>query len=68
MGGIGKTTIGHAFYVEISHQYDFCCFIDDVSKIYQDFGVLGLQKQLLCESLNEKSLEICNLCKGMDSS
>ncbi|RZC08941.1 hypothetical protein D0Y65_015590 [Glycine soja] len=31
MGGIGKTTIGHAFYVEISHQYDFCCFIDDAA-------------------------------------
>ncbi|KAG5046932.1 hypothetical protein JHK86_016338 [Glycine max] len=34
MGGIGKTTIGHAFYVEISHQYDFCCFIDDRFAIY----------------------------------
>ena len=47
MGGIGKTTLGRALYERISHQYDICCFIDDVSKIYRDSSTLGVEKELL---------------------
>ncbi|CAJ1978733.1 unnamed protein product [Sphenostylis stenocarpa] len=64
MGGIGKTTIARALYERISHQYDSSCFIDDVSKIYRDSSSLGLQKQLLSQSLKEKNLEICNASDG----
>ncbi|CAJ1978698.1 unnamed protein product [Sphenostylis stenocarpa] len=64
MGGIGKTTLARALYERISHQYDFHGFIDDVSKIYRDSSSLGIQKQLLSQSLKEKNLEICNALEG----
>lgn len=54
MGGIGKTTLARALYERISHQYIFHSFVDDVSKIYQDSNALGVQKQFLSQSLNEK--------------
>ncbi|CAK8577161.1 unnamed protein product [Lathyrus sativus] len=61
MGGIGKTTLATALYAKISNQFDACCFIDDVSKVYGDHGPIGVQKQLLCQTLNEENLQICNL-------
>jgi len=64
MGGIGKTTLARALYERICHQYDFRCFIDDVSKIYRDSSSLGVQKQLISQSLNEKNIEICNAFEG----
>ena len=64
MGGIGKTTLARALYERICHQYDVRCFIDDVSKIYRDSSSLGVQKQLISQSLNEKNLEICNAFEG----
>ena len=64
MGGIGKTTLAWALYERIYHQYDFHCFIDDVSKIYRDSSSLGVQKQLISQSLNEKNLEIYNAFEG----
>ncbi|XP_017432943.1 disease resistance protein Roq1 isoform X2 [Vigna angularis] len=64
MSGIGKTTLARALYERIYHQYDFHCFIDDVSKIYRDSSSLGVQKQLISQSLNEKNLEISNSCDG----
>ncbi|XP_022634387.1 TMV resistance protein N-like [Vigna radiata var. radiata] len=64
MGGIGKTTLVRALYERIYHQYDFHCFIDDVSKIYRDSSSLGVQKQLISQSLNEKYLEISNSFEG----
>ncbi|CAJ1978699.1 unnamed protein product [Sphenostylis stenocarpa] len=64
MGGIGKPTLAQALYERISHHYNIHCFIDDVSKIYRDTSSLGLQKQLLSQSLKEKNLEICNALEG----
>ena len=66
MCGIGKTTLDCALYERISHHYDFCCFIDDVKKIYQDSGALCIRctKQLLSQFLNEENLEICNVYEG----
>jgi len=62
--GIGKTTLARALYERISHQYDFRCFIDDMSNIYGDTGSLGVQKQLISQSLNEKNLKIFNAIDG----
>ncbi|WVZ01291.1 hypothetical protein V8G54_027360 [Vigna mungo] len=64
MGGIGKTTLARALYERICHQYNYRCFIDDVSKIFLDSRSLGLQKQLISQTLNEKNVEICNVIEG----
>ena len=64
MGGIGKTTLARVFYHRISHQYDASCFVDDVSKVYQDHGSLGAPKQLLCQILNKENQEVWNLSKA----
>ncbi|KAL5147584.1 TMV resistance protein N [Glycine soja] len=64
MGGIGKSTLGQALYERISHQFNSRCYIDDVSKLYQGYGTLGVQKELLSQSLNEKNLKICNVSNG----
>ncbi|KAL5147550.1 TMV resistance protein N [Glycine soja] len=64
MGGIGKSTLGQALYERISHQFNSCCYIDDVSKLYKREGRLGVQKELLSQFLNERNLEICNVSDG----
>ncbi|KAG5047159.1 hypothetical protein JHK86_016565 [Glycine max] len=64
MGGIGKSTLGEALYERISHQFNSRCYIDDVSKLYKREGKSGVQKQLLSQSLNERNLEIFNVCEG----
>ena len=57
MGGIGKTTHASALYDKISYQFDACCFIEDVSKNYRDGGAIAIQKQNLCQTLDEKNLD-----------
>ncbi|XP_057422687.1 disease resistance protein RUN1-like [Lotus japonicus] len=65
MGGIGKTTLATAVYDRISNQYDASCFIDDMSKLYANYGPIGAQKQLLCQTLSEEeNLHIWNLPKA----
>ncbi|KAL2328006.1 hypothetical protein Fmac_021433 [Flemingia macrophylla] len=64
MGGIGKTTVATALFDKISSQYHACCFIDDVSKIYREFGPISAQKKLLCQTLNQGNMEINNLYHG----
>ncbi|XP_020207009.2 disease resistance protein RML1A-like [Cajanus cajan] len=64
MGGIGKTVLATALFDKISHKYDACCLIDDVSKFYGEFGPMVAQKQLLCQALNQGNVEINNLYQG----
>ncbi|XP_058730511.1 disease resistance protein RUN1-like [Vicia villosa] len=59
-GGIGKTTLATVLYDQISQQFGACCFIDDVSKIYRLHGPLGLQKEILDQTLGQKHHQICN--------
>ncbi|XP_072082480.1 disease resistance protein RUN1 isoform X2 [Arachis hypogaea] len=61
MGGIGKSTLATILYEKISHQYDASCFVDDVSRIYEGYGPLGVQKQLLCQAFMEENFPTCNL-------
>ncbi|XP_027340361.1 TMV resistance protein N-like [Abrus precatorius] len=58
MGGIGKTTHVTVLYDKISYKFDACCFIENVSKIYKDGGIVAIQKQILRQTLDEKNLEI----------
>ena len=45
MAGIGKTTLAFVLYDRISYQFDACCFIENVSKIYKDGGATAVQMQ-----------------------
>ncbi|CAK8576912.1 unnamed protein product [Lathyrus sativus] len=61
MGGIGKTTLATVLYDRISQQFAACCFIDDVSKIYRlHDGPLGVQKQILDQTVGQEHHQICN--------
>jgi len=64
MGGIGKTTLATALFNKISPQFNACCYLDDLSKIYCNFGAASAQKQLLCQALNQGNMEIRNVSHG----
>ena len=65
MGGIGKTTVATSLFKKISPQYNSFCYLDDLSKIYFNFGATSAQKQLLSQALNEvKNMEIQNVFHG----
>jgi ABC-type dipeptide/oligopeptide/nickel transport system ATPase subunit len=51
MDGIGKTTIASVLYDTIHYQFDVCCFIGKVNKIYRDGGAFAIQKQILQQTL-----------------
>jgi hypothetical protein len=57
MGGIGKTTLATVLYDKISYQFDACCYIENVRKIYEDGGSIAVQKQILCRTIEEKILD-----------
>ncbi|XP_054814354.1 disease resistance protein Roq1-like [Prosopis cineraria] len=54
MPGVGKTTLAAVVYDRISHRFDACCLLLDVSKVHEGPGLVRLQKQLLRETLQEK--------------
>nr|AHG28999.1 NBS-LRR protein [Cicer arietinum] len=64
MGGLGKTTLASVLYGKISHQFDACCFIDDVSNIFRYHGPIGAQKQILRQTLGEEHNQMYNLYVG----
>ena len=64
MGGIGKTTLARVVYDRNFQQYGACCFIDDISKIYHDGGLISAQKQLICQIMNEEIQDIWNISKA----
>ncbi|XP_058730516.1 disease resistance protein RUN1-like [Vicia villosa] len=64
MGGVGKTTLAGVLYGRISHQFDACCLIDDVSKVFKYYGPIGVQKQILHQTLGEEHNQIYNLHDG----
>ncbi|RHN46491.1 putative winged helix-turn-helix DNA-binding domain, leucine-rich repeat domain, L [Medicago truncatula] len=57
MDGIGKTALAKVLYDRISYQFDACCFIENVSKIYEDGGAVAVQKQILCRTIKEKNID-----------
>ncbi|CAI8617368.1 unnamed protein product [Vicia faba] len=60
MGGIGKTTLATALYNKISHQFDVCCVIDDLSKTYRQDGPISARNQILLQTVGDQQLQTCN--------
>lgn len=57
MDGIGKTTLAKVLYDRISYQFDASCFIENVSKSYEDGGAIAVQKQIIHQTIKEFVLE-----------
>ncbi|XP_058770105.1 disease resistance protein RPV1-like [Vicia villosa] len=57
MAGIGKTTLASVLYDRISYQFDACCFIENISKIYKEGGATAVQIQILRQTIDEINLE-----------
>ncbi|XP_058730457.1 disease resistance protein RUN1-like isoform X2 [Vicia villosa] len=62
MGGIGKTTLAKALYNKISHQFDVCCFIDDLCKSFRQDGPISAPKQILLQTVGNQPLQTYNSC------
>ncbi|KAJ9676174.1 hypothetical protein PVL29_024929 [Vitis rotundifolia] len=58
MGGIGKTTLARAVYDQISHQFEACCFLENVSDYWKKRDFLSLQEKFLSQLLEDENLNI----------
>ena len=58
MNGIGKTTHAAVLYDKISDRFDASCFIADVSKLYRNGGHTAVHKEIICQTLREKNLDM----------
>ncbi|XP_076908188.1 TMV resistance protein N-like [Bidens hawaiensis] len=56
VGGGGKTTLASAAYMEISHQFEACCLIENIREESSKIGLTKLQEKLL--SLVTKTTEL----------
>ncbi|XP_048131269.1 disease resistance protein L6-like [Rhodamnia argentea] len=58
MGGIGKTTLANIVFNQIASQFDGCSFLSDIRELSQRGKIVKLQKRLLSDILNFKSIEV----------
>ena len=58
MGGIGKTTLARAVYNQISHQFEACYFLENVSDYLEKRDFLSLQEKFLSQLLEDENLNI----------
>jgi tetraacyldisaccharide-1-P 4'-kinase len=67
VGGIGKTTIVKAIYNLIAYQFEDSCFLANVREnSKQECGLVQLQETLLSEILDESSLKVLNVDRGIN--
>ncbi|XP_039164218.1 disease resistance protein RPV1-like isoform X1 [Eucalyptus grandis] len=68
MGGIGKTTLAKVIYHKLSTNFESCSFISDVRQASEssNSGLLSLQRQLVHDILQEKSIEIFSIDQGIN--
>ncbi|KAF5479001.1 hypothetical protein F2P56_005515 [Juglans regia] len=66
MGGIGKTTIAKAVYNQIRDTFDGSSCLFNIKERSEQFnGLVGLQKQLLCDILKMKKFKIHSVDRGI---
>ena len=53
IGGIGKTTIAKVLYNQLSCEFEYMSFIENVKENIETRGLIYLQTQLLCDILEE---------------
>ena len=53
IGGIGKTTIAKVLYNQLSCEFEYMSFIENVKENIETRGFIYLQTQLLCDILEE---------------
>ncbi|XP_059455249.1 disease resistance protein Roq1-like [Corylus avellana] len=59
IGGIGKTTLAKAVYNSIALQFQSSCFLSNIREISsQPNGLVRLQEQLLCDTLEHSSVKV----------
>ncbi|KAL4597886.1 hypothetical protein ACB092_11G020400 [Castanea dentata] len=64
-GGVGKTTIAKAVYNKIFYYFERSYFLENVREKSGIFdGIIQLQEMLLCETLGNRHLKVCNESKG----
>ena len=63
--GVGKTTIAKAIYNKFFYCFKRSYFLENVREKSRTFdGIIQLQEMLLCETLGNKQLKVCNESKG----
>ncbi|KAL2331598.1 hypothetical protein Fmac_019179 [Flemingia macrophylla] len=69
MSGIGKTTLATVLFDKISHMFDGCCFIQNVSEIYkrENDGERAIHNQILLQIFKEESFKGCDFVGEMSS-
>ena len=65
MGGIGKTTLARFVYHKIFNYFDGGSFITNIREESEKYGLLSLQKKLICEILMKRSMNIQDVDKGV---
>ncbi|XVF70273.1 hypothetical protein PTKIN_Ptkin11bG0148000 [Pterospermum kingtungense] len=64
MGGIGKTTLAKVLYTQLSPHFEVKSFLADVREVSKKYGLVSLQKQLLCQALLEDSFNLFSVYEG----
>ncbi|KAM0030846.1 putative TIR domain, P-loop containing nucleoside triphosphate hydrolase [Helianthus debilis subsp. tardiflorus] len=65
MGGVGKTTLARAVYDHISNEFEGKSFVENVRESSKGSGLKKLQKQVLQEVLNDKSITVTGVSDGI---
>ncbi|KAI3407447.1 uncharacterized protein J3R85_020989 [Psidium guajava] len=66
MGGIGKTTLAKAVFKQMSSQFQSCSFLSDMRQSSGDNDILDLQKKLLCDILDLRSVKVSDTNDGIE--
>ncbi|XP_020535937.1 disease resistance-like protein DSC1 isoform X2 [Jatropha curcas] len=66
IGGIGKTTLAKAIYNRIANQFEGSCFLENVRRTSEQYGVGQLQETLLIEMLRDKNVSLGNFARGIN--